>query len=232
MRAELEFEARAVLVELRGRRIEGEARPPQAPVEALVGEGDIRGRDFRRQTEAASFPREAADLEDVREVGAEIEGERDRDRLRAVIVHDQALVAGGIPQAHAAEDVDGPAVDQAAIRERDVRVREVDGKRRVVVADRGTEQQRAPVGEAQPEARQVAGVAMVDAVDARHARARALDVAEAVEDRERVTVLQHARAVVDARRCREDVVAVGDPEDFVRIDHAGSLDWRERASLS
>ena len=178
------------------------------------------------------IPGHAANFEDVREISTKVERQRDLDRVGAIVVDHEPLMAGGVPQADGSEHMDRAALNQPAVAEADVRIHEVHRERGIVVPDRGTEQQWAAIGEAQPESRQVAGVAVIDAVDAECAGPGSLNVAEPVENGEGIAVLEYAGPVVDAGRSRENVVAVGYSEHFVRVDHADSLNRRALASLS
>ena len=91
-------------------------------------------------------------------------------------------------------------------------VREVDGEQGVVVLDRRAQDQRPLASELELEAREEAGVLVVEAELAEPHRG---DVAEAIEHRERVAVLEHPRAVVDAGRAGEDVEPVLDPDEVL-----------------
>jgi hypothetical protein len=93
-----------------------------------------------------------------------------------------------------------------------VGIHEVDREAGIVAADRRIQEQRAAAFEPEHEARQVARVLVVDA---ELRGTEAVDVAEPVEDRECVAVLEHPRPVVEPRRRRQDVEVFADADELV-----------------
>ena len=65
-------------------------------------------------------------------------------------------------------------------------------------------------------------------VEAELAKALRSELAKAVEDREEIVVLEHARAVVDPRRAGQDVVAILDLDQII---DAGSHALSARSSI-
>src|SRR6185437_6811273 len=95
-------------------------------------------------------------------------------------------------------------------RVRNVGIHQIDGEDGVVLLDRRAQQQRSLSGEAQNELREESRVVMVKP---ERPAAEFLDVTEAVEDRERIALLQHAGAIVHAARRGQDVELVVDLDD-------------------
>ncbi len=174
--------------------LEVQAGLAQAVVEAGVGERHGIVADLGRVLAAAAGTHGAADLEDVGEVGGEVDADAE-PALGGVVVREcQPLEGAGVPQEAGAADVQQVLQDRAAeFGVGDLGVGQVADQDRVVVADRRAQEHRAVAVDGQIEVRQVAGVAVVDALGA----ARAGEgVAVVVEDREGVAVLQRARAAL------------------------------------
>ena len=86
------------VVERGGRGVEANGRAALDAVEALVAEHHLAIADLgsrKRPRRAASH---AADLEDVGEVGGEVEGQLGAHRRAAVVAQHEALVADALPQ--------------------------------------------------------------------------------------------------------------------------------------
>src|SRR5688572_12229909 len=149
-----------------------------------------------------TFARESPHLEDVRKVACELELQQQLERIIAVIVDIEALVARSVPEAHRAIDVHGPPRNDRGALARNVRIRQVDGEQGVVVLDHRAEEQRPGSGEPQAKSRQVTRVAVVHAIYTEVADTRAFHVAKTVEDRKGIAMLQDSRAIVDAGRRR------------------------------
>ncbi len=106
-----------------------------------------------------------------------------------MIFQANALIGGALPQKHGAQDVQqifGEHQPPAAIN---IRIGEIDGQRRVVVAQIGTEQQRLHVIKLKLKAREITGVGMEQAIGATRRRA---DIAMTIDHHERVIVFQRA----------------------------------------
>ncbi len=140
----------------------------------------------------APLPLAPAHFEQVGEVGFEIELQRQGVRGAVVIADRQPLVHRALPQEPHAADVD-QVVAQGSLAAcvGQVRIAEVAVERDVVVAQRGAQQDRPRIAQRQVEVREVAGVAVVDALRTARPGDR---VAAVVEHRESIAVLQRARA--------------------------------------
>jgi hypothetical protein len=165
-------------------------------VEPGIAEDHRVGLDDRDREPPAARTARAAHLEQVGEVAGVEQIELDAQRPVAEIAHRDALVARGLPEELGAHDVQRVARQVGGGGE-DLGVGEIDGEHRIIVLHRGAQQQRPPAVEQQLQARQVARVRVVEAVGAGLA---AHDVAVAVEHREGVAVLEHARAALEQRR--------------------------------
>ena len=190
-RRELDVEDRLARAEAGGRRLELDAGLAQPVVEAGVGEGHRVVLDCRRVQGAAARALGAAHLEDVGEVGGEGDREGEAAGLGVVVADRHPLEGAGVPEEAGAADVDEIPGDQPnSVGVGDLGVGEVADEHRVVVADGGAEQQRPVAVHRQVEVREVAGVAVKDALRAAGARQR---VAVVVEDAEGVAVLHRPR---------------------------------------
>jgi hypothetical protein len=133
----------------------------------------------------------AADLEEIGEVGGEVEREAKARRLRSVARHRKELVAARLPEELGARHVKGILGQAQLAVEEDIGVGEVDVERDVVGLHRRREHQRtAPLeGEVQP--RQKTGVVVEQP---RRAVLDLENVAELIEHGEAVAVLEGAPA--------------------------------------
>ena len=190
-RGEVDVEGGLAGAEAGGSGLELESRLAQPVVEAGVGEGDGVGFHRRRVERAAAGALGAADLEDVGEVGGEGDGEAEAVGLRVVVADRQPLEGAGVPEEAGAVDVDEVLCDQPlALGAGNLGIREVADEHRVVVADGGAEEQRPVTVHREVEVREIAGIAVVDALWAARAGKR---VAVVVEDGEGVGVLHRPR---------------------------------------
>ena len=174
----------------------------QAVVEAGVGEGHGVVADLGRMLAAAARALGAADLEDVGEVGGEVDAQAEAALGDVVVGEREPLEGARVPEEAGAADVQQVLQHRAAaLGVGDLGVGQVADQDGVVVADRGAQQRRALAVDGEIKVREVAGVAVVDALGA----ARAGEgVAVVVEDREGVAVLQRARAALLQRRRERD----------------------------
>ena len=133
----------------------------------------------------------AADLEQVGEVGVELEREPQALRALGVARHREELVAARLPQELGARDVEGVLGERELAIDEDVRVGEVDVERHVVGLHRRGQHQRPVALEREAQAREEARVVVEQAgravLDLHH-------VAELVEHGEAVAVLERAPA--------------------------------------
>ena len=133
----------------------------------------------------------AADLEQVGEIGGELEREAHAPALLGVARHGEQLVAAGLPQELRARHVEGVLRQDQAVAAEDVRAGQVHVQRQVVGLHRGGKAQRAVALQGEVQAREVARV------EVEQPRRAVLDlhhVAELVEHGEAVGVLQRAPA--------------------------------------
>jgi hypothetical protein len=176
------------------RRIEADPRSPGHPIETFVAEYQARlAADFV-QLAPAPFPLGAAHLEDVGEVGVQVQPQVDFKRLAAEAGDPQALVADPVPEEGAPKDVQlAPGQRERAARLLEVGIRQIDSEEIVFLFDRRAEQQRAASSDPQLQPREEPGVIEVDAL---LAEAYRLHIAVAIEHREHPAVLEDARAIV------------------------------------
>ena len=188
------------------RRIEGHPGPPRHPVEAFVAEHQARLADLLVQLSPAPLPLGAAHLEDVGEVGVQVQPQIDLERVAAEARDPQSFVAHPFPEEGAAKDMQLAARQrERAARLLEIGVRQIDREEIVLFLHRRAEQQRATPADPQLQPREEPGVVEVDPLLAEPHR---LHVAMAIEHREHPAVLEHARPVVGARRGRLDVELV------------------------
>ena len=154
----------------------------------MVAERHRAALDAAAQASAAGRAGRAADLEDVREIRVEVERQGRRDRLRLIIADVQVLVTDPAPEELGAGDVQRAARDRHAAVGRHVRIGQVDGEDGVVLADGRAEEHRPLAAEAEHQAREVAGAVVEQPLLAQPGGA---DVAEMVEDDERVALFEH-----------------------------------------
>ena len=149
-----------ILGKLGRRRIEGDRRAARLAVEPAIGEDDAVVSGHLRRRGAAPRPAEPADFEQVGEVVAEADGEREADGTVAEIAQRQPLIRGVAPEIGRALDVQQVLVQDDVSVDVVVGIGEIDGEQRVVVTQvRAEKQQRLPVHQ-QLELRKVAGVAV------------------------------------------------------------------------
>ncbi len=196
-------------VQLAGDRVEADPGPTLHVVQALVLERHAIRLDLRRQAGAALPAPHAAHLEDVGEVGTERHHQLKSRGAQAEVADRDALVAGAVPQHLGPRDVHGAVAQRLAAQDH-VGVGEVDREPRVVAFRSGPEQQRPLLADAQHQARQVAGALVVDPL---LGEADGLDVAVAVEQRERVLVLEDLVLVIGQRGACQNIEPVPDLDD-------------------
>src|SRR5690606_4364502 len=161
-----------------------------------------------------------------------IGGELDRDRQPQVALAEvrdaDLLEAFAVPQQRAAKDVEVAARSDEPIAVEEIDVRKIDREDRRVVRDAGIQQERPEPADRELEARQKARVPAVQAVPDVPVR---VHIAEPVEHREGLALLQYALAVVDTRRGGVDVVLVVDEYELTRRAHLWSCSWPRPRSL-
>ena len=102
----------------------------------------------------------------------------------------------------------------ALLGKRRVGVGDVGAEQLVVVLDAGAQEERTPIVQAQPEAREIARSFVIQAL---LARAERPDVAVEIEQREGIVVLEHRAALAGARRGRQDVELILDLNEIVHV---------------
>ena len=165
--------------------------PSSPSYSSVTRSASMRG-GRRRPTLAAAH---AAHLEDVGEVGAEGHHQLQAGRAEPEVADRDALVADAVPQHLGPRDMHG-AVPERLPAQHHVRVGEVDREPRVVALGGRPQQQRPFLADAQHQARQVARALVVDPL---LGEADGLDVAVAVEQGERVLVLEDLVLVIGQR---------------------------------
>src|SRR5690606_3340604 len=108
-------------------------------------------------------------------------------------------------------------------------VREIHREDRGIVRDAGVEQQRPQPADGELEAREKARVPALQSVADVPVR---VHIADTIEYRERLPLLQDAFSIIDARRGRVDVILVVDEYELTRRAHLSSLVLPEAAASS
>jgi len=195
-RREVELELGAALGaasgETRRLRAERDARAARQAVHGLVVEGGVRRPERPRAHLAAARAPVAADLEEVGEVGAEVERKAQLAPHVGVARDGEELVAAGLPQELGARDVKRILREQQrALGIEEIRIGEVHVQHHVIRLHGGGEHHRPMAFEGEVQPREETRVVM------KEARRRVLeleDVAELVEHGEAVAVLERAPA--------------------------------------
>jgi hypothetical protein len=174
-----------------GRGLEAHTGGTRDTVQRAVDEGHLgRTAHIARHGAAPAAP-VAAHLEQVGEVGGELQREMHAASLLGVAGHGEKLVAARLPQVLGARHVVGVLGEHQAIALEDVRGGEVDIQGEVVGLHGRRQAQRAVALEREVQARQVA---RVEVEQSGRAVLGFHHVAELVEHREAVVVLQRAPA--------------------------------------
>jgi hypothetical protein len=119
-------------------------------------------------------------------------------RFGAVIADTHSFIERVLAQNNETADMDGVTRQQGTVRARQVRVRQVDGEKRVVLADPGGEQQRSLPFHGDGDAREVARVEVEKPF---RRLAQGLSVTVVVEDKEAVAAFERARTI-EGKGCR------------------------------
>ncbi|MNI08813.1 hypothetical protein D3C73_618620 [compost metagenome] len=179
-----EHEVGAVGVEPRGRFGKGQATGPQFAVQSGVAKGHAPPVQDRRVRLAVLGPGRAAHLEDVGEIGVELERQRQQDVLDAVVDHPHPFKQPPVPQEAAALQMQHARRGRAPAHGRQGPVGRVAGEEDVVLGDARTQPRRPRAPDGQGEAGQQPGVVVEQAIGA------GFDVSPVVGDQEGVAVLQ------------------------------------------
>ncbi len=127
----------------------GEHERALAPhrVESLVAEGDVAAVNLGRQEDAAALALDAAHLEHVAEIGAELEHQRQHHLIESEVAAADALVEPLALERAAALDVDGATRRAAAVDRRQRAVGAMVGEDGVVLGKGGRQARRTPVAD-------------------------------------------------------------------------------------
>ena len=203
--AELQVPAGGTRGQRSGRRVEMKGRAALDPVEAGIGEADAAIVEPRGAHRAATRPLLAAHLEQVGEVGAERDLERNGRRQRTEAPQPETLVAGAVAQELEPAEIEAVALQpDPALGIVEVGIGEIDDQRAIVVDHDRAEQQRREAAEPELQIGEEARVLEIEAV--RTALAAA-EVALLVEDAEQIVVLEGPQRPVDERLGRLDMIA-------------------------
>src|SRR5450631_190895 len=186
--------------------IEGHPGQSRHPVEASVADQQASSAGSLGQLSPAPLPLGAAHLEDVGEVGVEVQPQIDVKMVATEARDPQPLVADPVPEKGAAKEVQLAARQpKRAARLLEVGVRQIDSEEIVLLLHGRAEQQRAAPTDPQLQAGEKPGVVEVDALLAEPHRQH---VTMAIEDGEHPAMLEHARPVIGSRRRRLDIELV------------------------
>ena len=141
-------------------------------VEPAIFERNVGRPEQLAGADAAARALLAAHLEQIGEIIVEQQRQVEARGRLAVILQADALIGGAAPQEDRAHDVQHVLLQHDAAVAVDVGIGEIDGQRRIVVAQIGAEQQRLHVVQHQFEPREIAGVGVEQAVRARRRRRR------------------------------------------------------------
>ena len=170
------------------RRLEHDTRAPLLAVETEIDE--IRSVALDKATHGAAAPTLGPPhLEYVGEVIVEGDRQKEPDPIGAEISHGKAVKQGGTPNEDRPCHMQQVFLQDDALVVVDVGIGEIDGEDAVVVGKVRPEEERLKSVDQQFEMREVAGVAIEQAV---RAARRSADVAVAVEHQEAVVLLHGA----------------------------------------
>ena len=173
----------------RGRRSEMQSRGPHVGVETAIRKPHaVRPNDLAPNL-AAAFALDAPHLEDIGEIIAESQRQREVDSIRAMVHQRNSLMQGAVAQVNAARDVDEIFEKIEVSVGVDVWISQVYVIADICVVDGRMQQQRPRTFEQQLKVRKVTCIAIEQTILAARASA---DIAVAVEHGEGVVVLQIA----------------------------------------
>ena len=156
---------------------------------------------FIREPLASPRAPGTAHLEDVREVGIEVNRNRYLDAVEAIVGDLDALDTARVPEHPRAADVDLAAFNGDDAVTKQIRIGQVGLEERIVGAHRRAQEHRMMPKEHQLEAREKTRAVVVEPFLARLAPG---NIAAGTEDRERIAMLQHAERCGRAFRIRND----------------------------
>ncbi len=200
-RGELQLELRASRREPCRRRAEADARAAGQSVHRVVAEVHFVPAHHGGMDRAAARAPVAPHLEEIGEVGAEVDRATQPRRLIRIAREREDLVAAAVPEELGARHVEGVLRHHQALALEEVRVRQVHVEHHVVGLHRRAQDERPVAFESEVQAGEMARVV----VEEPGRVARHLDrVAELVEHGEGVAVLERAPARRGERDDRRD----------------------------
>jgi hypothetical protein len=214
-RLQPQIEAQPARRDHRRRRIALDDRMPRHTVETVVGEPDAVVRRLSRPHLPATRTPGAANFEDVGEIRGQCDLERHFEPGQPEVRQREALVTGRMPEKLAPEHVEQTLRPQVVFRDRDIGIRQIDRQDDAPFLQRRAEKQRTAAGKADFQRGHVPRAGVIDAL---LVRAYSADIAERIEDCERVTMLQNAGPLVPPLCWRDDVVLTRVRDE---IGHAG-----------
>ena len=133
--AQVEPVGRNILLQIGRRRIEGEGAAAQFLVETFIGNIHAAGFGvalyFRS---AAPVPMQPADFEKVGEIAVKSERDAELNAGVAVVVETESVVNAATPKKQRAHDMNGVFGQRKLPAEIHIRIGQVDGKHRIIVA--------------------------------------------------------------------------------------------------
>ena len=172
-----------------GQKIEIDAGRALDPVQAVIAECDGLGVALHALL-AAPCPRNSADLEQIRKIRREAEGEKTALRLGPEIMHRDAFMAGAVPKEFGTAHMQGFARQHDLAVLINVGIGEIDGENDIVILHRRGQQQRPLAVDQKLDAGKMPCVVIEKAA---RRGAGIDDVAQGVEQREGVALFEGAR---------------------------------------
>lgn len=171
-------------------------RPAHHTVPSVVGKPELIGCDYRVTLTASAFPRHAAHLEKVREVGAKVDGEADFDRSQTVVDKFERLKASRLPQQLGPRDVQSSSWQHQLPDPINIRIGQIHHEEQIVFLNFRIEQKWSTIAQLKDQARKKPRSFVIDTL---LAGAGCLNVAVAVKHRESVAVFEHTADVIGSR---------------------------------
>ena len=178
-------------------RLEMQGGNADLAVEPAIFQHDVGGAEQPAGANSPARPAFAAHLEQIGEIIVEQQCQVEARRQVAVILQGDALVGRTAPQENRAHDVQRVLLQHQPAVAVHVGIGEVDGQRRIVVAQIGAEQQRLDFVEHHLQPGQIARIGVEQAIGP---AGRGADIAMAVQHDKGIVVLE--RAALPRRRAR------------------------------
>jgi len=193
-----------------------QGRAARHPVKPFILEPHVGWPDEPAGSDAPARTLFATHLEQIREIIVEQQRQLETHVACAVILQTHALIGRSTPQEHRSHDVKHVFRQHDPPLAVDVGVGEIDGKRRVVVAQVGAQQQRLHLVQEKFEPRQITGIGIEQAVGTARGRT---DITMAVEHDEGIIVLQRTSRSRGRAGHRNIEWRFPDVIDGLRYDH-------------